>query len=53
MTGCVAVLDIGKTNTKLVVFDAAGKVVGERSQVSAPLKPDAEWPYLRLDTERA
>jgi L-fuculokinase len=53
MTGCVAVLDIGKTNTKLVVFDAAGKVVGERSQVSAPLEPDARWPYLRLDTERA
>ena len=53
MNGCVAVLDIGKTNTKLVVFDAAGKVVAERSQVSAPLEPDAEWPYLRLDTERA
>jgi len=53
MTGCVAVLDIGKTNTKLVVFDPAGKVVAERSQVSAPLKPDAEWPYLRLDAERA
>ena len=53
MNGCVAVLDIGKTNTKLVVFDAAGKVIAERSQVSAPLKPDAEWPYLRLDAERA
>ena len=32
MKGCVAVLDIGKTNTKLVVFDPAGKVVAERSQ---------------------
>jgi L-fuculokinase len=53
MKGCVAVLDIGKTNTKLVVFDPAGKVVAERSQDSAPLKPDARWPYLRLDTERA
>jgi L-fuculokinase len=53
MNGCVAVLDIGKTNTKLVVFDGAGKVVAERSQSSAPLAPDAEWPYLRLDTERA
>jgi L-fuculokinase len=53
MNGCVAVLDIGKTNTKLVVFDEAGKVVAERSQSSAPLAPDAEWPYLRLDTERA
>ncbi len=53
MNRCVAVLDIGKTNTKLVVFDAAGEVVAERSQWSAPLEPDAEWPYLRLDTERA
>ncbi|MBV8107807.1 MAG: sugar kinase [Hyphomicrobiales bacterium] len=53
MTGCVAVLDIGKTNTKLVVFDRAGKVIAECSQVSAPRKPDAEWPYLGLDTERA
>ena len=53
MNGCVAVLDIGKTNTKLVVFNALGKVVAERSQGSAPLKPDAEWPYPRLDTERA
>jgi sugar (pentulose or hexulose) kinase len=53
MKGCVAVLDIGKTNTKLVVFDPAGKVVAERSQTSAPLQPDAEWPYLRLDTDRA
>ncbi len=27
MNGCVAVFDIGKTNMKVVVFDAAGKVV--------------------------
>ena len=53
MNGCVAVLDLGKTNTKLVVFDRAGKLVAERSQASAPLAPDGRWPYLRLDTERA
>jgi L-fuculokinase len=53
MNGCVAVLDIGKTNTKLVVFDRAGRLVAERSQASAPLAPDGQWPYLRLDTERA
>ncbi len=53
MNGCVAVLDIGKTNTKLVVLDPGGKLVAERSQSSAPLKPDDQWPYLRLDTERA
>ena len=53
MNGCVAVLDLGKTNTKLVVFDRAGKLVAERSQASAPLAPDGKWPYLRLDTERA
>ena len=31
MSRCVAVFDVGKTNMKLVVFDAAGKVVAERS----------------------
>jgi sugar (pentulose or hexulose) kinase len=53
MTGCVAVFDLGKTNMKLVAFDRAGKVAAERSQANAPLAPDARWPYLRLDTERA
>src|SRR3984957_1900877 len=51
MNRCVAVFDIGKTNMKVVVFDAAGKVVGERSAPNAPLAPDGQWPYLRLDTE--
>ncbi len=53
MTGCVAVFDVGKTNIKLVVFDSDGRVVADRSHPNASLSPDADWPYLRLDTERA
>ena len=53
MSGCVAVLDIGKTNIKVVVFDAAGTVVAERSHPNASLPPDARWPYLQLHTEGA
>ena len=53
MNGCVAVFDIGKTNMKVVVFDAAGEVVAERGRPNAPLAPDAKWPYLKLDTEGA
>jgi len=53
MSDCVAVFDLGKTNMKVVVFDAAGAVVAERSAPNAPLAPNATWPYLRLDTARA
>ena len=53
MTGPVAVFDLGKTNRKLVVFDAAGTVLAERFEPNAPLQPDARWPYLQLDTEGA
>ena len=53
MDGCVAVFDIGKTNMKVVVFDAAGSLVAERSALNAPLAADAQWPYLKLDTEGA
>ena len=53
MTGFVAVFDLGKTNRKLVVFDEAGKAVVERFEPNAPLEPDAQWPYLQLDTEGA
>jgi L-fuculokinase len=53
MNGCVAVFDIGKTNMKVVVLDAAGNLAAERSAPNAPLAADAEWPYLRLDTEGA
>ncbi|MGC2784483.1 MAG: FGGY family carbohydrate kinase, partial [Roseiarcus sp.] len=53
MSRCVAVFDLGKSNMKVVVFDAAGEVVAERGLPNAPLAPDAKWPYLKLDTEGA
>ena len=53
MSCCVAVFDLGKSNMKVVVFDAAGEVVAERGLPNAPLAPDAKWPYLKLDTEGA
>ena len=53
MAGAVAVVDVGKTNIKLIVFDRSGKVLAERSQGNAPLQPDARWPYLRMDVDRA
>jgi sugar (pentulose or hexulose) kinase len=53
MNGCVAVFDIGKTNMKVVVFDAAGKVVAERGHPNGSVLPDARWPYKRLYPEGA
>ncbi|MGB7977050.1 MAG: FGGY family carbohydrate kinase [Roseiarcus sp.] len=53
MNRCVAVFDVGKTNIKVVLFDRGGAVLAERSAPNTPLAPDAEWPYLRLDTEGA
>ncbi len=53
MNRCVAVFDVGKTNIKVVVFDCGGEVLAERSGPNAPLAPDGQWPYLRLDTEGA
>ena len=53
MSGCVAVFDLGKTNIKVVVFDRGGTVLAERSAPNAPLAPDAQWPYLKLDTDGA
>ena len=53
MSGCVAVFDIGKTNMKVVAFDAAGKVVAERGHPNGVVLPDARWPYRRLYTEGA
>ncbi len=53
MTGCVAVFDVGKTNIKLAVFDRDGRMLADQSHPNAPLVPDTEHPYLRLDTERA
>jgi L-fuculokinase len=53
MSNCVAVFDVGKTNIKVVLFNRDGAVLAERSAPNTPLAPDAEWPYLRLDTEGA
>jgi L-fuculokinase len=53
MSGCVAVFDLGKTNIKVVVFDRGGVILAERSAPNAPLAPDAQRPYLKLDTEGA
>jgi L-fuculokinase len=53
MGGCVAVIDIGKTNMKVVLFDAANKVAAERGHPNASVLPDARWPYRRLYTEGA
>jgi L-fuculokinase len=47
----VAVLDVGKTNVKVVLFDDEGAILGERSRPNAALAPDAEWPYPRIDVE--
>jgi L-fuculokinase len=47
----VAVLDIGKTNVKVLVFDAQGSVIAERSRANRSLPADAHCPYLHLDTE--
>ena len=51
MAGCVSVFDVGKTNLKLVAFDRDGRVVADRRRPNAPLAPDADCPYLRLDTD--
>jgi sugar (pentulose or hexulose) kinase len=53
MNRCIAVFDVGKTNIKVVVFDRGGEVLAERSGPNAPLAPDGQWPYVRLDTEGA
>ena len=43
-----AVLDIGKTNLKVVVFDAAGAILWEKN---APNQPLPAPPYLHADVE--
>lgn len=47
-TSATAVLDIGKTNVKLVLLDDAGTLLAERRRPNAPL-PDG--PYPHHDTE--
>jgi sugar (pentulose or hexulose) kinase len=53
MNGCVVVFDLGKTNIKVVAFDSPGEILAERSRPNTPLPPDAQWPYLKLDTKGA
>ena len=47
----VAVLDVGKTHVKVVLFGDDNSVLAERSQLNAALPPDAQWPYPRLDVD--
>ena len=48
MRDAVAVLDIGKTNVKVVCFDDAGAILFERSGANRPVPGP---PYLHADTE--
>ena len=47
----VAVLDVGKTNVKVVLFDEGGAILAERSRPNAAAPPDATFPYPKLDVE--
>lgn len=47
--GEIAVIDIGKTNVKLVVFDKSGHVLWEKSQPNVPLQ---SAPYPHADVEK-
>ena len=47
-SGCVAVLDVGKTNIKLLVFDRQGQILDQVGRRNASLPGP---PYLHLDTE--
>ena len=48
-SGKIAVLDIGKTNIKLVVFDRAGNVLWEKSQPNRPVQSGL---YPHADVEK-
>src|SRR5271154_889512 len=48
MSGAVAVLDVGKTNVKLALFEASGALLWERSTPNRPLPAP---PYLHADVE--
>jgi sugar (pentulose or hexulose) kinase len=48
MPDALIVLDIGKTNAKLALIDAAGKVLSEQRRPNAVL---ADGPYAHLDTD--
>jgi sugar (pentulose or hexulose) kinase len=49
MRDALIVLDIGKTNAKLALIDAAGTVLAEQRRPNAVL---ADGPYPHLDTDR-
>ena len=53
MAGCVAVLDIGKTNIKVLAFDEQGNVVAQASRANAALPANSACSYLHLDAEGA
>ncbi len=53
MDGVVAAVDIGKTNMKVLAFDASGRILAERACRNAPLEGDVRHRYLRLDTDGA
>ena len=50
MSACIAVLDVGKTNVKVIAFDRDFHVVAERSRRNGPLEATPDTPYLHLDT---
>jgi sugar (pentulose or hexulose) kinase len=52
MGGSVAVLDVGKTNIKVIAFDADGQILSERRQSTVPAPPSGSVRYASLDTER-
>ncbi len=51
MGGSVAVLDVGKTNLKVIVFDDEGRLLSERRQRTAITPPHGRVRYQSLDTE--
>ena len=51
MGGSVAVLDVGKTNLKVIVFDDEGRLLSERRQRTATTPPHGRIRYQSLDTE--
>ena len=53
MASSVAVLDIGKTNIKVLAFDEQGNVVAQASRANAALPANSVCPYLHLDAEGA
>ncbi|MGP1397094.1 MAG: FGGY-family carbohydrate kinase [Inquilinaceae bacterium] len=49
MTDAVAVIDLGKTNLKLMLIDAEGRILADER---ADNRPVAGPPYLHVDTDR-